>query len=198
MKLASATQRFLAWAIDFQLNWLLVGGYLFLSSVNFVNVDDLVGMSVVGLTIFLWLAIISSPYYAYFTSRFGGTIGKLVLGIQVVDESRKNHLTFWMSYFRSTIGYMVSNMLFGLGFYWIIRDPNRQAWHDKLVGSFVVTKPAKSPAQTIVGLLLVLAVFIVNLFFFLALIANVVSNQSLQADWNARFGQSTAPMIKSP
>jgi uncharacterized RDD family membrane protein YckC len=26
----------------------------------------------------------------------------------------------------------------GLGFFWIARDPERQAWHDKIAGTYVV------------------------------------------------------------
>jgi hypothetical protein len=29
----------------------------------------------------------------------------------------------------------------GLGFLWILRDPDRQAWHDKIAGTYVVTVP---------------------------------------------------------
>jgi uncharacterized RDD family membrane protein YckC len=31
--------------------------------------------------------------------------------------------------------------VFGLGALWIIRDPERQAWHDKIAGTYVVKVP---------------------------------------------------------
>jgi uncharacterized RDD family membrane protein YckC len=34
-----------------------------------------------------------------------------------------------------------SVVVFGLGFFWILRDPERQAWHDKIAGTFVVKVP---------------------------------------------------------
>jgi uncharacterized RDD family membrane protein YckC len=27
----------------------------------------------------------------------------------------------------------------GLGYFWMLWDPNKQTWHDKIVGSYVVT-----------------------------------------------------------
>jgi len=29
----------------------------------------------------------------------------------------------------------------GLGFFWIARDPERQAWHDRIAGTYVVKVP---------------------------------------------------------
>ncbi len=34
---------------------------------------------------------------------------------------------------------------FGLGFFWILRDPERQAWHDKIAGTLVVKVPRDHP-----------------------------------------------------
>jgi uncharacterized RDD family membrane protein YckC len=34
---------------------------------------------------------------------------------------------------------------FGLGFFWILRDPERQAWHDKIAGTYVVKVPRDYP-----------------------------------------------------
>jgi uncharacterized RDD family membrane protein YckC len=34
--------------------------------------------------------------------------------------------------------YYLSTILLGLGFLWIIWDPKKQGWHDKLAGTVVV------------------------------------------------------------
>ena len=33
----------------------------------------------------------------------------------------------------------------GLGFFWILRDPERQAWHDRIAGTYVVKVPRNWP-----------------------------------------------------
>ena len=33
----------------------------------------------------------------------------------------------------------------GIGFFWILRDPQQQAWHDKIAGTFVVKVPRDWP-----------------------------------------------------
>ena len=33
----------------------------------------------------------------------------------------------------------------GIGFLWILRDPERQAWHDRIAGTFVVNVPRNWP-----------------------------------------------------
>jgi uncharacterized RDD family membrane protein YckC len=33
----------------------------------------------------------------------------------------------------------------GIGALWILKDPERQAWHDKIAGTYVVTVPRNWP-----------------------------------------------------
>jgi uncharacterized RDD family membrane protein YckC len=33
----------------------------------------------------------------------------------------------------------------GLGFLWILKDPDRQAWHDRIAGTYVVKVPRSWP-----------------------------------------------------
>ena len=71
------------------------------------------------------------------TYYFGGTLGKLLVGLSVTDEHGKR-LSFKRVFFRQTLGYQFSSLLFGLGYFSILKDPNRQGWHDKAVGSVVI------------------------------------------------------------
>ncbi len=71
-----------------------------------------------------------------FTHYLGGTPGKLLTGLKVTDESGKR-LTFKRIMFRQTIGYSFSSLIFGLGFFSIAKDPKKQGWHDKAIGSTV-------------------------------------------------------------
>jgi len=75
----------------------------------------------------------------YLTSKFGGSIGQILVRIEVVDGDGK-YLTFKMAFFRTYVVGMVAGLLFGLGYLWILRDENRQGWHDKISGAFVRTR----------------------------------------------------------
>lgn len=75
--------------------------------------------------------------YAVLFSR-GTTLGKLVLQEQVVTRNTGNAPGFLRMLVRETVGKGLSGLPFGLGFLWALWDPNKQAWHDKLVGTVVV------------------------------------------------------------
>jgi hypothetical protein len=73
------------------------------------------------------------------THYFGGSLGKLLTGLQVVNETGAP-LTLKRIAFRQTIGYSFSWLVFGLGFLSIAKDAQKQGWHDKAVGSLVIVK----------------------------------------------------------
>jgi uncharacterized RDD family membrane protein YckC len=67
---------------------------------------------------------------------FGQTLGKALTGIRVVrmDNTR---LTIGHALLRY-VGYWLSAIPLFLGFLWVLGDPERRAWHDKLAGTCVV------------------------------------------------------------
>ena len=105
--------------------------------------------------------IINLLHGIFFTHYFGGTIGKLLTGLKVVNENG-NYLSLKRSFFRHTVGYQFSTILFGLGFLAIIRDPQKQGWHDKAVGSKIIVEKRKWPvALSILLLFLILNLYII-------------------------------------
>lgn len=84
-------------------------------------------------------------YFVLFTGLFGQTPGKMVAGVIVVDaEGRVPGLAPAIP--REVAGKLVSTIAFGLGLVWIVIDRNRQGWHDKIAGTYVVTKPRDGSA----------------------------------------------------
>jgi uncharacterized RDD family membrane protein YckC len=71
-------------------------------------------------------------------SVYQGTFGKKLMGIKVVDENG-NKLTLQHSVQRN-ISNMLSYFVVFLGFIWVMIDKNKQGWHDKMNGTFVVEK----------------------------------------------------------
>jgi len=72
--------------------------------------------------------------------------GKWALGMKVYRTSGKP-LGFFGMLVRETIGKFISGLILSLGYLWIIWDRDKQAWHDKLVGSVVVDRAAAVKAQ---------------------------------------------------
>ena len=75
-------------------------------------------------------------YYLFFWALFGFTPGKFLLGLKIVrQDGRKMGLGRAIVRF---VGYWISIIPLGLGYIWIILDPKREAWHDKLAGTHVI------------------------------------------------------------
>jgi uncharacterized RDD family membrane protein YckC len=128
--------RFLAYSLDLLIHTTL----LFAPFLLVVKSSTMIGLATNFMT---YAAVIVIPsflllnfYSAFFTSRFGGTIGKLLTGLRVTDADGKL-LDFKYSFFRQTVGYMFASLLFWVGLLAIIRDKNKQGWHDKATGSYV-------------------------------------------------------------
>lgn len=102
-----------------------------------------------------FLSLIQILISGFFIRKFGGTVGKLLTGIEIVDGDDK-YISFWRAVFRQTIGYTVSGLLFWLGFIWIFVDRDRQGWHDMMAGTFVVTKRKPLVWLGLVGLIVFL------------------------------------------
>lgn len=149
--IASLWARLIAFLIDTAIG-LTVFGALFLV-VSTSDTQSALFSNLLRVTI---LVLFLSPLHilisSFFIEHFGGTIGKLLTGIEITNENGK-HVSFWRALFRSLIGYSVSSVLFFLGFIWIIVDKRRQGWHDMISGTVVVVK---RPSLMWLGLILLL------------------------------------------
>jgi multiple sugar transport system permease protein len=94
---------------------------------------------------FLTTGVLGLFYYIIFWAMSGKTPGKRALGIAIVSANGSR-----MGVSKSIIRflcYFISAIPLGLGFLWAIWDPNKQAWHDKLAGTFVVVD--EMPAEIV-------------------------------------------------
>ena len=78
-------------------------------------------------------------YFIAFWTWKGTTVGGIVMKLRVVKLSRAP-LEASDAIVRGLAG-VLSFAAVGLGVLWILRDPQRQAWHDKAVGTVVVKDP---------------------------------------------------------
>ncbi len=75
-------------------------------------------------------------YFTYCHGVTGQTIGKWICGLKVVNRNAEP-LGLGRAFLR-WLGYWVSSLLFGFGFLWIIVSSQKQGWHDKIAGSYVI------------------------------------------------------------
>jgi uncharacterized RDD family membrane protein YckC len=82
--------------------------------------------------------VIAIAYFSYFEgSASGQTIGKKLVGIRVIDFNTGGSI----GYGRAAVRYVariLSAIAIFIGYLWMIWDPEKQTWHDKLSSSVVV------------------------------------------------------------
>jgi uncharacterized RDD family membrane protein YckC len=78
-------------------------------------------------------------YFIVFWSLKQTTLGGIVCQLRLV-RTDGTPLTFADALVRGLAG-VVSLIVLGIGTLWILRDPERQAWHDKIAGTYVVKVP---------------------------------------------------------
>jgi uncharacterized RDD family membrane protein YckC len=88
-----------------------------------------------GLPALLSLAV-GAAYYIVAYSRYGQSVGKLAMGIKVVDVN--GGLLSPGGAGVRYIGYWVSSIILLIGYLMVIWDPRKQGLHDKMAGSFVI------------------------------------------------------------
>ena len=101
----------------------------------------LVGKDATGVIIVLYGLFILAEiaYFVYFWSRpEGQTLGMKVFNLRVV-KTDGSPLSVGGAIVRY-VGYIVDSIIFGIpvGYIWAAFDTNKQAWHDKMAGTYVV------------------------------------------------------------
>lgn len=172
-RIASPWRRLLAGLIDFA-SWILILEILLWWVTSAGTIDHLLGSLTTALILLIFLLPVGSLFYvSAMTSWFGGTLGKLLCGIKIVNHDGQL-LSFWRAFFRNHIGYMMSGLCFWLGFFWIFIDKERRGWHDMIVDTYVVVKRQLGYIIGIAALLIILAI---NAFLGIT-VAQQISDQS--------------------
>jgi uncharacterized RDD family membrane protein YckC len=143
-KYAGFPIRFLAYILEPFFYWMVFAYFMSQIAMSQTLADLWQGLIMFLVFIALPFALINPFLRAFFSSHFGGNIGKLLTGLRVEDSDHKN-LSFKRSFFRYTAGYIFSGVLFFLGFFCIIKDPKKQGFHDKAVGSYVTVRQTLWP-----------------------------------------------------
>ena len=104
-----------------------------------VGVVDGILRLVLGTTGQLLGLVVSAAYFTYFHGTTGQTPGNAALGIRVVDirDNPGKPIGFGRAFGRWLMS-IVSTVAFLLGYLWMLWDPKKQTWHDKVVGSLPI------------------------------------------------------------
>jgi uncharacterized RDD family membrane protein YckC len=84
-------------------------------------------------------ALVGLAYYIYLEGPGGNgqTIGKRATGIRVISSVTGGPISYGAATGRYFARILSTIPLF-LGYFWMLWDPQKQTWHDKLAGSYVV------------------------------------------------------------
>ena len=85
-----------------------------------------------------WLAVMIA-FYGVFWRRFGQTLGMKAWRLKLTDVN--GNKPSWMHCILRCVLAMVSALCLGLGYWWLLFDPDRLTWHDRLSGTRVWQMP---------------------------------------------------------
>lgn len=102
---------------------------------------DVILIAVLGAvthTEFLFLLWLAAYHVAMWTLR-GTTIGGIVFNLKVVRVDDRQ--VDWLVAVVRCLASFLSFVVVGLGFVWVAFDKEKQSWHDKIAGTFIVRVP---------------------------------------------------------
>lgn len=112
-------------------------------------------------------------YFIVLTNRNQATIGKRLLGLRVVAEGGAP-LSVGKIAFRETIGKLISALILFIGYLMAAFTGKKQALHDKMVGSVVISNPAERKTWAFVtSIVLVVLYFLLVVIAILGILASV-------------------------
>jgi uncharacterized RDD family membrane protein YckC len=86
-------------------------------------------------------SVVGLAYFAILEGNRGQTVGKKAMGIAVVDSATGQPIGLGRGIGRQFARWL-SQLIFYLGYLWMLWDPKKQTWHDKLARSIVVRRPS--------------------------------------------------------
>lgn len=143
-------QRALAWVLDLFLLSAVLSPFLFLlTSFASSHLHDETGLILFRLLRMLLVLAVSLTALSWCTARFGGTPGKVLLGLQVIDMTSQH----WLSPRQALVRILLSIpvMLSVLGIVIMFFDPRRRAFHDRVLNTLVIVKDHDYADDTLPG-----------------------------------------------
>lgn len=156
--IASFFERIVAFIIDlFFLNLILIIPAFIAIKIGLITSES-------GLRVFIYFAYLLMFIYFVLLNKTGKTLGKMLVGIEVINKDEESSLTLKQSVFR-TLGYGLDLLtLFG-GLLLGLFNKNRRTLHDFMGSSIVISTRKKSQTEEI-AMAIMGTIFIVAFFLF--------------------------------
>ena len=127
MEKAGAGIRLGSYIIDAIILWIIgaILGFIFMAlGAEYVAASIIIGI------------LISLGYFTYFFGN-GQTPGMKVMKIKLCGTDGTYPIGYGKGFLR-WIGMLISALVIYIGFLWILIDKDKQGWHDKIAGTYVV------------------------------------------------------------
>jgi len=103
------------------------------------NVVGAAGAGAAGGLMSLLYLVFFVAFAAYFVVQWsrGATIGQRIMHLRVVDATTGGNISMGKAFLR-LIGRIVAGAACYIGLLWVLWDPQKQGWQDKIAGTYVV------------------------------------------------------------
>ncbi|MFZ9682483.1 MAG: RDD family protein [Cephaloticoccus sp.] len=108
---------------------------LIATALDVVLIAVLSGLTHTGSVFLLWLSV----YHVAMWALRGTTIGGIVFNLKVVRVDDRP--VDWLVAVVRCLASFLSFIVIGLGFVWVAFDREKQSWHDKIAGTYIVRVP---------------------------------------------------------
>jgi len=141
---AGFVTRLIAYVIDAVIvaAMIALGGWIAVLLDNLLTTLNVETRSTLAAIYVFLIPVIAALYYVVFWSLTGRTVGKWFMGLKVVNPEGRPP-TIARSFVR-LFGYLVSAVVFWLGYVWVLIDGERKAWHDHMANTYVVYDYSRS------------------------------------------------------
>lgn len=131
-------RRTLAGLIDFALLLFILGLFLVISRLITSNLETSAAdlLQALGVPFYILFILLTTVYVTYMHAVYGQTLGKRLLRLRVLTTHGED-LGYVNAFFRFVATCFAIGLL-GMGVVWIMLDPNKQGWHDKISRTVVV------------------------------------------------------------
>ena len=100
------------------------------------------GFTWVRTLIQIYLVLVCFLFFGWFWTHGGQTLGMRAWRLQLRRIDGQN--LAWSTAVVRFAGALLSWLALGLGFFWVVLDPQNRTWHDRLSKSIVVVLPRRS------------------------------------------------------
>lgn len=135
LQLASMKSRMKAFIIDdLSITFLVV--FILWDKISSTNAD-LISTMIIMNEAFFQIVVLKFIYQSFFIWYYGATVGKLIVKIKVIDFNSYGRVSLMNSCVRS-VGRVISEAVFYLGFFLAYQGESRQTFHDKFGKTLVI------------------------------------------------------------